>query len=74
MEQFGPTFNRKKNNNVERNYVFDAIFIFPKKLNCWILNMIRKDAQEFRICSGNKRLENGQINQITNYKEGIGIW
>lgn len=29
MEQFGLTFNRKKNNNnVEKNEVFDAIFIF----------------------------------------------
>lgn len=34
--------------------------------------MIRKDVQEFRTCHGNKSLENAQINQITNYKEGIG--
>lgn len=32
MEQFGLTFNRKKNNNVEKTEVFDAIFIFPKSL------------------------------------------
>lgn len=70
MEQFGLTCNRKKNNNVEKMEVFDAIFIFPK---AQLLDIkIRKDVQEFGTCHGNKRLENAQINQITNYKEGIG--
>lgn len=73
MEQFGLRFNRRENNNVEKNEVFDAIFNLPQKVNCWLLNTIRKDVQEFRTCRRNTRLDNAQINQITDYKEDIVI-